>query len=85
MFDLAGWSTFVGHHERRGPLLAGYGEAHALPADFDLRYWGYAVRILLAKTVHRRRFGYAETDRIPAGDRLRPAIAAFLTALERGA
>lgn len=85
IFDLAGWGTFIGHHERRGTLLAGYAERAPLPDDFEVRYWIYAVRILLAKTVHRRRFGYAATDRIPAGDRLRPAIAALAAALGRGA
>jgi hypothetical protein len=42
------------------------------------------VRIVLAKTVHRRRFGWTPTDRIPAADRIRPAVAALRAALTRG-
>jgi aminoglycoside phosphotransferase (APT) family kinase protein len=85
LFDLAGWGTFVAHQAHRAALLAGYRTRAALPADAEVRYWLYAVRILLAKTVHRRRFGYAETDRIPAADRIRPALAGLTGALGRGA
>lgn len=85
LFDVAGWGTFVGHHERRTAVLDGYATRAPLPADAELRYWLYYVRIMLAKTVHRRRFGYARTDRIPAGERIRPAIAALGAALRRGA
>jgi aminoglycoside phosphotransferase (APT) family kinase protein len=86
MFDLAGRGTFVGNHERREALLEGYlGELGAAGPgeDFELRYRLYCVRILLAKTVHRHRFGYSRTDRIPAADRLRPAVAALAESLER--
>lgn len=85
LFDLAGWGTFVGHDERRAVLLAGYAERAPLPADADLRYRLYYLRIMLAKTVHRRRFGWAATDRIPAAARLAPAIDALESALGRGA
>jgi aminoglycoside phosphotransferase (APT) family kinase protein len=83
LFDLAGWGTFVGHHERRGAVLEGYATRARLPADAELRYWLYYVRIILAKTIHRRRFGYARTDRIPAGERIRPALTALTAALGR--
>jgi fructosamine-3-kinase len=85
VFDLAGWGTFVGNHERREALLEGYlGElgAPGPPEDFELRYRLYYVRIMLAKTVHRHRFGYSRTDRIPAAERLRPAVAALAESLE---
>ena len=85
LFDLAGWGTFVGHDERRAVLLAGYAERAPLPADADLRYRLYYLRIMLAKTVHRRRVGWAATDRIPAAARLAPAIDALESALGRGA
>jgi len=77
LFDVAGWGTFVGNHERRDDLLAGYAPGGALPAGAEFRYWLYYLRIMLAKTVHRRRFGWARTDRIPAGARLRPALEAL--------
>jgi aminoglycoside phosphotransferase (APT) family kinase protein len=77
IFDVACWGTFVGNHERRAEFLAGYADAPALPEDAEFRYWLYYLRIMLAKTVHRRRFGWAATDRIPAGARLRPALDAL--------
>jgi len=83
VFDLACWGTFVGNHERRAAMLRGYRSVTTLPDDFEFRYWLYHLRIMLAKTVHRSRFGYVATDRIPAGDRLRPALTA-LRDLTRG-
>jgi aminoglycoside phosphotransferase (APT) family kinase protein len=77
LFDVACWGTFVGNHERRAAFLAGYAGAATLPAEAEFRYWLYYLRIMLAKTVHRRRFGWAATDRIPAGARLRPALDAL--------
>jgi aminoglycoside phosphotransferase (APT) family kinase protein len=77
IFDVACWGTFVGNHERRAEFLAGYADAPALPEDAEFRYWLYYLRIMLAKTVHRRRFGWAATDRIPASARLRPALDAL--------
>jgi aminoglycoside phosphotransferase (APT) family kinase protein len=76
IFDVASWGTFVGNHERREAFLLGYGKPDDLPADFELRYWLYYLRIMLAKTVHRQRFGYALSDKIPASARLAPALEA---------
>ena len=84
IFDVASWGTFVGNHERREAFLRGYGEPGGLPADFELRYWLYYLRIMLAKTVHRQRFGYALSDRIPAGARLAPALEAVCARMDGG-
>jgi len=85
IFDVASWGTFVGNHERRQAFLGGYGKPDDLPADFELRYWLYYLRIMLAKTVHRQRFGYALSDKIPAGARLTPALEAVCARLDGGA
>jgi aminoglycoside phosphotransferase (APT) family kinase protein len=77
LFDVACWGTFVGNHERRPDFLRGYAGAPTLSAEAEFRYWLYYLRIMLAKTVHRRRFGWAATDRIPAAARLRPALDAL--------
>lgn len=84
VFDIAGWGSFVGNHQRRDIFLEGYRTVATLPTDFELRYWLYYLRIMLAKTVHRRRFGYAPTDHIPAATRLRPALEALSEHFEKG-
>ena len=81
VFDLAGWGSFVGNHERRRRLLAGYTAEAALPDDFELRYALYTLRILLARTVHLHRVGYSRTVRFPAASRLRPAVEAVAARL----
>ncbi len=80
LFDLAGWGTFIGNEPRRTALVDAYRSeagAHGSWEDFELRYWLYYLRIVLAKTVHRHRFGYSRTDRIPAAERLMPALEAL--------
>jgi Ser/Thr protein kinase RdoA (MazF antagonist) len=75
VYDLAFWATF---HlpERHAAFLAGYRELRPLPDDFPVRFWLYFVRILLAKAVHRRRFGYPDRpDRPTAAHRIRDALA----------
>ena len=84
-FDVASWGTFVGNHERRAAFLKGYAPDGGPGADFELRYWLYSLRILLAKTVHRQRFGYARTDRIEPGARLRPPLEELSRRLEERA
>jgi aminoglycoside phosphotransferase (APT) family kinase protein len=74
VYDIAFWATF--HPERRHEhFLAGYRQAGELPADFDLRFWLYFLRVSLAKTVHRHRFGYADRpDRPPPSRRIQLSL-----------
>ncbi len=70
LFDIAMWGTFIGNHEKRHALLEGYQSLTQLPSDFELLYWLYYLRIILAKTVHRHRFQYDKRDKIPALSRI---------------
>ena len=70
IYDIAFWATFhpPGRHEA---FLGGYRAVHELPEDFSVRFWLYFLRIALAKTVHRRRFGYEDLPgRAPASRRI---------------
>jgi Ser/Thr protein kinase RdoA (MazF antagonist) len=70
VFDVASWATFQPEH-RHPPFLEGYRSVRALPADFEARFWLYYLRVSLAKTVHRHRFGYADRPgRPPAALRI---------------
>lgn len=74
LFDLAYWGTFFKDY-MRDELLIGYKQHAQLPADFELRYWLYYLRIALSKTVHRHRFGYADHPSRPAASmRLQKAL-----------
>ena len=74
VYDVAFWATFQ-PPERHAAFLAGYREVRPLPDDFPVRFWLYFVRILLAKAVHRRRFGYPDRpDRPTAARRIRDAL-----------
>ncbi|MFA6263033.1 MAG: aminoglycoside phosphotransferase family protein [Candidatus Babeliales bacterium] len=59
VFEVALWGTFFRDY-MRNTLLEGYTTVNRLPHDFELRYWMYYLRIVLSKTVHRFRFGYAD-------------------------
>lgn len=75
LFDLAALCTFqpARRHER---ILAAYG-LDADPAA-PRRFWLYFLRIALAKTAHRARFGYADRPgRPPASERIRWALEAL--------
>jgi aminoglycoside phosphotransferase (APT) family kinase protein len=75
LFDLASLCTF--HPERRhAAILAAYG-ANVLPGSVAwTRFWLYFLRMALAKTVHRHRFGYVDRpDRPPASRRIQFALA----------
>jgi thiamine kinase-like enzyme len=76
IYELAFWTTF--HPARRHTLLwRSYfcsEDLDALPRSVWQRFWLYYVRIALAKTVVRFRFGYQDrpgrakaADRIPGG------------------
>jgi aminoglycoside phosphotransferase len=69
LFDLASLCTF--QPERRHPrILAAYGA----PLD-RRRFWLYFLRVALAKTVHRARFGYSDAPgRAPASQRIQLAL-----------
>jgi fructosamine-3-kinase len=74
IFDIALWGTFIHHHERLDYLLSGYQIIASIPDNFYLKYWLYYLRIMLAKTVVRHRFGYYKTDKIPAIERILPPL-----------
>ena len=74
LFDLASLCTF--HPERRhAGIWSAYG-VPLRPGDAAWpRFWLYFLRIALAKTVHRRRFAYADAPgRPPAARRIQLAL-----------
>jgi fructosamine-3-kinase len=74
VFDVALWATFQ-PERRHSAFVAGYRSVRALPADFERRFWLYYLRVALAKTVHRYRFGYADRPgRPPAAQRIRQGL-----------
>jgi aminoglycoside phosphotransferase (APT) family kinase protein len=74
LFDLASLCTF--HPERRhAGIASAYGETLTPGSDAWRRFWLYFLRIALAKTVHRQRFGYADAPgRAPASRRIQLAL-----------
>ena len=74
VYEIAFWATF--HPERRHTaFLEGYRSVCPLPEDFEVRFWLYFLRISLAKTVHRHRFGYQDRPgRPPASQRIQTAL-----------
>lgn len=74
LFDLASLCTF--HPERRhAGIWAAYGADRVPGSGTWRRFWLYFLRIALAKTVHRRRFAYADAPgRPPAAQRIRLAL-----------
>jgi hypothetical protein len=77
LFDLAGCALF--HPERRWPaLFGGYFGRPDLPADRHGAFWRYALRLALARTVMRLRFGVADLPgRAPAAARIARALQAL--------
>jgi aminoglycoside phosphotransferase (APT) family kinase protein len=74
LFELASMCTF--HPERRHvAILEGHGTTLAPGSTTLGRFWLYFLRIALAKTVHRQRFGYADAPgRTPAALRIQLAL-----------
>jgi hygromycin-B 4-O-kinase len=74
LFELASMCTF--HPERRhAAILEGHGTTLAAGSPALGRFWLYFLRIALAKTVHRQRFGYADAPgRTPAASRIQLAL-----------
>jgi Ser/Thr protein kinase RdoA (MazF antagonist) len=81
VYDIAFWATF--HPEpRHAVFLEGYRQVVELPADFWLRFWLYFLRVSLAKTVHRHRFGYEDRPgRPPAARRIQLSLERLESAL----
>jgi len=77
VFELASCASF--HPERRWPaLFEGYLGRAALPAVLAGRFWRYSLRLALARTVARGRFGLADLPgRQPAAARIQRALAAL--------
>lgn len=74
LFDLASLCTF--HPERRHAVIcSAYGAVLETGSAAWTRFWLYFLRIALAKTVHRQRFGYTDRpDRQPASQRIQLAL-----------
>jgi hygromycin-B 4-O-kinase len=70
LFEMASLATF--HPERRHHAIwSGYGMSLARGSAEWQRFWLYFLRIALAKTVHRHRFGYTDVaGRAPASRRI---------------
>lgn len=82
VFDLACWATFHPRRRHRA-LLSAYRAVCGLPADFELRFWLYFLRVALAKTVLRDRFGLRDRPgRSPASGRVRLALERLEACLE---
>ena len=82
IYDVAFWGTFH-PDDRLQPFLKGYGSVTELGEDFAVRYWLYYLRIALAKTVHRSRFGYQDAPgRQPASTRIQKGLARLVDACE---
>jgi fructosamine-3-kinase len=81
VYELAFWATF--HPERRHAVfLQAYRTIRPLPDDFEVRFWLYFLRIALAKTVHRHRFGYVDRPgRPPAAQRIQTSLERLEAAL----
>jgi fructosamine-3-kinase len=74
VYDVAFWGTFH-RDEHLIPFLEGYLNGAPAGGDFMQRYWLYYLRISLAKTVHRHRFGYTDPPgRAPASARIQKAL-----------
>lgn len=74
LFDLAMWATF-NPQRRWGGFFGAYFES---PWEPDHLFWIYFLRISLAKTVVRLRFGYTDSPgREPASLRIQKALAAL--------
>jgi aminoglycoside phosphotransferase (APT) family kinase protein len=74
LYEIAFWATF--HPQRRwAAFLEGYRRISNLPDDAGRRFWLYFLRIALAKTVVRDRFGLKDRPgRTPAVQRIRQAV-----------
>lgn len=79
LLDLANWATF--HPERRWPAFfdALPGRGPLAPSAVERAvFWLYFLRLALAKTVHRLRFGTRDVPgRPPASGRIQRALAAL--------
>jgi len=74
LYDVAFWATF--HPARRwAAFLEGYGIADESDRDFTVPFTLYFLRVILAKLVHRHRFGYKDVPGRPtAKERLAQAV-----------
>lgn len=58
IFDLANWATFIAHpYTVHHHLLDSYFRYQVKPADFDIRFSVYYLRIALSKLVQLHRYG----------------------------
>lgn len=75
LFDIANWASFVGNEKYFKFLINGYFKDHDdYCEEKELLINVYLIRILLAKTVHRFRFGFIINDKIPSTKRFENPI-----------
>lgn len=76
IFDIAYYgSGCFSHPEWISEFLIGYRSVVLLPADFEWRYWLYYLRISLAKTINKERYGNLhKTSEIEAATRIHYAM-----------
>lgn len=74
IFELASCASF--QPERRWPsLFEGYLGRPTLPVEVEGRFWRYSLRLALARTVARARFGLTDLPgRVPAASRVQRAV-----------
>jgi hygromycin-B 4-O-kinase len=79
LFDLASLATFQ-PERRHAAIVSAYGVELARGSAARQRFWLYFLRIALAKTVHRHRFGYTDRPgRAPAARRIALALGRLRT------
>ncbi len=68
VYDIAAWATF--YRETIHPeFLDGYTSVRSAGTNFDVKFWLYFLRVSLAKTAHRYRFGVTDVPGRPAASR----------------
>jgi aminoglycoside phosphotransferase (APT) family kinase protein len=74
LYDLAFCASFHPEH-RHAALFEGYFGVKSRAPDASWRFWHYFLRIAVAKTVLRARFGYQDLPgRMPASQRIQLAL-----------
>ena len=74
VYDIAAWATFYREPIHR-EFLDGYRSLRDLHANFEVKFWLYYLRVSLAKTAHRYRFGMGDVPgRQPASRRIQQAL-----------
>ncbi len=74
VYDIAAWATFY-REAIYSEFLEGYSSVRSVGSNFDVKFWLYYLRVALAKTAHRYRFGVSDVPgRPPASRRILQAL-----------